>query len=146
MVIGTDGKVIARHTGATLPHAKLVYRTHGRLAPDRRNVVLYPTSYGAQHTDLEWRVSLMAPGTPVPLRVLEAVPLRSLMNQLQTTSDDPRIARVRDAYLAPFSDRASHAELLRLSREASAGGRYAPGTPGCPTPGRDLRRTSIRGR
>jgi homoserine O-acetyltransferase len=46
-------------SGWTLPEAKLVYRTHGELAPDKSNVVLYPTSYGAQHTDIEW---LVGPG------------------------------------------------------------------------------------
>jgi homoserine O-acetyltransferase len=44
---------------AVLPKAELVYRTHGTLASDRSNVVLYPTSYGAQHTDIEW---LVGPG------------------------------------------------------------------------------------
>jgi homoserine O-acetyltransferase/O-succinyltransferase len=45
--------------GWTLPEAKLVYRTYGELAPDKSNVVLYPTSYGAHHTDIEW---LIGPG------------------------------------------------------------------------------------
>jgi homoserine O-acetyltransferase/O-succinyltransferase len=43
-------------SGALLPHAKLVYKTYGTLAADRSNVILYPTSYGAQHTDTEWLV------------------------------------------------------------------------------------------
>ena len=43
-------------TGALLTNAKLVYKTYGTLAPDRSNVVLYPTSYGAQHTDIEWLI------------------------------------------------------------------------------------------
>lgn len=43
-------------SGMLLPDAKLVYRTYGTLAPDGSNVVLYPTSYGAQHTDLEWLI------------------------------------------------------------------------------------------
>ena len=45
--------------GMTLPNAKLVYSTYGTLAPDRSNLILYPTSYGAQHGDLEW---LIGPG------------------------------------------------------------------------------------
>ena len=45
--------------GRRLHNARLVYRTYGTLAPDRSNVVLYPTSYGAQHTDTEW---LIRPG------------------------------------------------------------------------------------
>jgi homoserine O-acetyltransferase len=44
------------HGGGMLPGAKLVYRTHGTLAPARDNVILYPTSYGAQHTDIEWLI------------------------------------------------------------------------------------------
>lgn len=43
--------------GMTVPNARLVYSTYGTLAPDRSNVVLYPTSYGAQHTDTEWLIA-----------------------------------------------------------------------------------------
>ncbi|CAH0147081.1 alpha/beta fold hydrolase [Roseomonas sp. CECT 9278] len=42
--------------GGVLPEARIVWRTHGTLAPARDNVVLYPTSYGAQHPDLEWLI------------------------------------------------------------------------------------------
>ena len=42
--------------GMTLPRARLVYTTYGRLAQDRSNVILYPTSYGAQHHDTEWLI------------------------------------------------------------------------------------------
>jgi homoserine O-acetyltransferase len=42
--------------GGVLPDAKLAWRTHGTLSPARDNVVLYPTSYGAQHPDLEWLI------------------------------------------------------------------------------------------
>lgn len=45
--------------GMTLPRARLAYKTYGRLAADRSNVILYPTSYGAQHSDTEW---LIGPG------------------------------------------------------------------------------------
>jgi homoserine O-acetyltransferase len=44
------------HSGLVLHDAKLVYKTYGTLAPDRKNAVLYPTSYGAQHPDIEWLV------------------------------------------------------------------------------------------
>jgi homoserine O-acetyltransferase/O-succinyltransferase len=47
---------VALQCGAVLPKAQLVYQTYGRLAPDRSNVILYPTSYGAQHTDIEWLI------------------------------------------------------------------------------------------
>lgn len=45
--------------GITLPEAQIAYKTYGQLAPDKSNVILYPTSYGAQHGDTEW---LIGPG------------------------------------------------------------------------------------
>ncbi|WP_431267744.1 alpha/beta fold hydrolase [Dankookia sp. P2] len=44
------------HKGGVLPDATLVWKTHGTLNAARDNVVLYPTSYGAQHPDLEWLI------------------------------------------------------------------------------------------
>lgn len=43
--------------GIQLPQVQVVYQTYGELSPRRDNVVLYPTSYGAQHTDIEWLIS-----------------------------------------------------------------------------------------
>jgi homoserine O-acetyltransferase/O-succinyltransferase len=40
-------------SGASLPGAELSWKTHGTLAPARDNVIVYPTSYSAHHTDLE---------------------------------------------------------------------------------------------
>ena len=45
--------------GVTLPEATLVYATHGELNQSRSNAILYPTSYGAQHQDVNW---LVGPG------------------------------------------------------------------------------------
>lgn len=42
--------------GLTLPKAHLAYKTYGKLAADRSNVILYPTSYGAQHRDIDWLI------------------------------------------------------------------------------------------
>ncbi|MEM7403871.1 MAG: alpha/beta fold hydrolase [Pseudomonadota bacterium] len=42
--------------GRVLPEARLTFATYGELAPDRANVILYPTSYGAQHTDTSWLI------------------------------------------------------------------------------------------
>lgn len=42
--------------GLTLPEAKLAYRTYGTLNADRSNAILYPTSYGAQHCDIDWLI------------------------------------------------------------------------------------------
>ncbi|MBV9862606.1 MAG: alpha/beta fold hydrolase [Alphaproteobacteria bacterium] len=43
-------------SGKVLRGAELSWKTHGTLAPARDNVVLYPTSYSAQHPDLEWLI------------------------------------------------------------------------------------------
>ncbi len=45
--------------GWVLPEARLVYQTYGQLSSAKDNVVLYPTSYGAHHTDIDW---LVGPG------------------------------------------------------------------------------------
>jgi homoserine O-acetyltransferase/O-succinyltransferase len=42
--------------GLTLPKAHLAYKTYGKLAADKTNVILYPTSYGAQHMDVDWLI------------------------------------------------------------------------------------------
>jgi homoserine O-acetyltransferase len=42
--------------GMTLPVARLAYQTWGTLAADKSNVILYPTSFGAQHTDIDWLI------------------------------------------------------------------------------------------
>ena len=42
--------------GETLKNARIVYKTFGMLSPQRDNVIVYPTSYSAQHTDIEWLV------------------------------------------------------------------------------------------
>ena len=43
-------------SGETIADARLVWKTHGTLSAARDNVVVYPTSYGAQHPDLEWLI------------------------------------------------------------------------------------------
>jgi len=44
--------------GSTLRDAKIVYKTFGTLSPARDNVIVYPTSYSAHHTDIEWLVDV----------------------------------------------------------------------------------------
>ncbi|SIS95044.1 homoserine O-acetyltransferase [Roseivivax lentus] len=45
--------------GVTLPSLTLAYKTYGQLNADKSNLILYPTSYGAQHSDIDW---LIGPG------------------------------------------------------------------------------------
>jgi homoserine O-acetyltransferase len=43
-------------SGQVLRDARLSWKTHGTPAPGGGNVIVYPTSYGAQHPDLEWLI------------------------------------------------------------------------------------------
>jgi homoserine O-acetyltransferase/O-succinyltransferase len=42
--------------GVVLPQVQLIYQTYGELKKDCPNLILYPTSYGAQHTDIDWLI------------------------------------------------------------------------------------------
>ena len=59
-------------SGALWRDAKLVYQTYGTLAPDRSNAVLYPTSFGAQHGDIDWLIR--ADGILDPTRFFVIIP------------------------------------------------------------------------
>ena len=50
--------VVHLQRGGTLAPARIVWKTFGTLSPRRDNVILYPTSYGAHHTDIEWLVDV----------------------------------------------------------------------------------------
>jgi len=43
-------------SGMTLPNARIVWKSYGTLAPAKDNVIVYPTSYSAQHPDIEWLI------------------------------------------------------------------------------------------
>src|SRR5262249_29163406 len=49
------GNVVLQ-SGLTYRGARLAYKTFGTLNADKSNVIVHPTSYGAQYTDLEWAV------------------------------------------------------------------------------------------
>lgn len=52
--------------GLTLPAAHVAYKTYGALDARKSNAVLYPTSYGAQHGDIDWLIGagrILDPGT-----------------------------------------------------------------------------------
>src|SRR5579863_6446247 len=51
-----DAGDLTLQSGAVLPGAQLSWKAHGTLSPNRDNVIVYPTSYGAQHPDLEWLI------------------------------------------------------------------------------------------
>jgi homoserine O-acetyltransferase len=47
---------VTLQSGAVLHDAQLSWKTHGTLSAAKDNVIVYPTSYGAQHPDLEWLI------------------------------------------------------------------------------------------
>lgn len=47
---------VALQKGGTLKGARIVYKTFGTLNAAKDNAILYPTSYSAHHTDIEWLV------------------------------------------------------------------------------------------
>jgi homoserine O-acetyltransferase len=47
---------VVLQSGRTFRNMKLAYKTFGRLAPDKANVIVYPTSYSAQHYDTQFMV------------------------------------------------------------------------------------------
>ena len=47
---------VVLQSGLTYRAARLAYKTYGTLDCSQSNAILYPTSYGAQHYDLEWAI------------------------------------------------------------------------------------------
>ncbi len=68
--------------GLTLPKAHLAYKTYGTLSADKSNAVLYPTSYGAHHTDIDW---LIGPGRVLDPTRYFIVIVNQLGNGLSTS-------------------------------------------------------------
>ena len=46
-------------SGETIRNAQISWKTYGTLSPAKDNVILYPTSFAAHHSDVEW---LVGPG------------------------------------------------------------------------------------
>jgi homoserine O-acetyltransferase/O-succinyltransferase len=47
---------VTLQSGARMTGARLSWKAHGTLSENRDNVIVYPTSYSAQHPDLEWLI------------------------------------------------------------------------------------------
>lgn len=43
-------------SGEVIRDARIAWKTYGTLSPQKDNVVLYPSSFAAQHTDMEWLI------------------------------------------------------------------------------------------
>src|SRR6266481_6256566 len=63
---------VVLQSGSVFPSLRLAYKTYGALSPSRDNVIVYPTSFSAQHTDTEWLVQ--RGGTLNPDRFFIVIP------------------------------------------------------------------------
>src|SRR5262244_752436 len=61
---GRGAPICRAPVGLTYRAARLADKRHGTLNAARSNVIVYPTSYGAQHPDLEWLIALGKPVDP----------------------------------------------------------------------------------
>ena len=127
--------------GVTLPAAHLAYKTYGTLAPDRGNVILYPTSYGAHHTDIDW---LIGPDRVLdPTRFFIVIP-NQLGNGLSTSPSNLRAEPVRGVQDTADAERGVPAHPLNLG----ASGRQPDPVPGgrgdAPVGGSRIARLTLR--
>ncbi|MEY9133942.1 homoserine O-acetyltransferase [Bradyrhizobium diazoefficiens] len=63
---------VTLQSGAIFPWMTLAYKTYGALSPAKDNVILYPTSFSAQHYDTEWLIG--AGGVLDPERYFIVIP------------------------------------------------------------------------
>lgn len=87
--------------GGTIRDGKLAWQTHGTLSPARDNVVVFPCSYGATHTDQSW---LIGPdGILDPTRWFIVIPdmfANGVSSGPDTRDDYPVLVTMRDNVLA----------------------------------------------
>ena len=84
-------------SGETLRDAKIGYKTHGRLAADKSNVILYPTPYSAQHGDIEW---LIGPGKALDPEKYFIVVLDQLGNGVSSSPSNAAAPQDRSRFPA----------------------------------------------
>ncbi len=94
----------------------LSWKAHGTLSEAKDNVIIYPTSYGARHPDLEW---LIGPdGVLDPTRYFIVIMDQfgnGLSSSPSNTPDYPTLVTVRDNVEA---QRRALAELFEIDRVA----------------------------
>ncbi len=67
-----DAGAVTLQSGDVFPGMKIAYKTFGALNAARDNVIVYPTSFGAQHGDTQW---LIQPGAALdPERYFIIIP------------------------------------------------------------------------
>ena len=83
--------------GGALPGARLSWKTHGTLSPARDNAILYPTSYGAQHPEVEWLIGRDGVLDPTRWFVIQVDQFgNGLSTSPSTAPDYPALVTVAD--------------------------------------------------
>ncbi len=107
---------VTLQSGAVLRRARLSWKTHGTLSPSRDNVIVYPTSYGAQHPDLAW---LIGPdGVLDPTRWFIVIPDMFGNGLSSSPSDTPDYPTLVTAYDNVAVQRKALAALFGIDRVA----------------------------
>jgi homoserine O-acetyltransferase len=87
-----DFRDVALQRGGVLPNARLAYKTFGTLNSAGTNAIVYPTSFGAQHADIEW---LIGPDKALdPAKYFIVIP-NMLGNGLSSSPSDHADAEAR---------------------------------------------------
>ncbi|MBR0658435.1 alpha/beta fold hydrolase [Neoroseomonas oryzicola] len=105
---------LALHRGGTLPGARIAWKAHGALSPARDNLVLYPTSYGAQHPDLEWLIGPQ--GVLDPTRWCVVIPNMFAGGLSSSPSNTPSWPRLVTAWDNVGAQRRLLAEVFDVTR------------------------------
>ncbi|MEM1256450.1 MAG: alpha/beta fold hydrolase [Cyanobacteria bacterium P01_H01_bin.21] len=95
--------------GMVLPKAEVIYQTYGELNPARSNVVLYPTSYGAQHSDVDW---LVRPGGILDPTDWFVIMPNMFGNGLSTSPSNCEAAKKPGFYFTHYDNIRAQAALL----------------------------------
>ena len=95
--------------GIILPEVEIIYQTYGELNPERSNVVLYPTSYGAQHSDVDW---LVRPGGILDTTDWFVIMPNMFGNGLSTSPSNCEAAKKPGVYFTHYDNVRAQAALL----------------------------------
>ncbi|MEM6254281.1 MAG: alpha/beta fold hydrolase [Cyanobacteria bacterium P01_D01_bin.156] len=95
--------------GETLPEVEIIYQTYGELNAERSNVVLYPTSYGAQHSDVDW---LVRPGGILDPTDWCVIMPNMFGNGLSTSPSNCEAAKKLGFYFTHYDNVRAQAALL----------------------------------
>ena len=91
------GGDLTLRSGAVLSDTLLSWKAHGTLSAEKDNVIVYPTSYGARHPDLEWLIGPDGVLDPTSYFIVIMDQFgNGLSSSPSNTPDYPTLVTVRD--------------------------------------------------